>query len=151
MNRDLSRRIRTVNALTAHKQVVRHDIKLSAKIVHNLDRRVGLWKEEKADDDKIKENKSHSNTLEIEQAVSWRTKNKINKLISWIDLQAFGLSSKNPVLKNITDYLIEEASAEEEELLGMSGDQEEGQLGGDGDSIIERDPVLMKVSIHVIF
>lgn len=61
-------------------------------------------------------------------------------------LQAFGLSSKNPVLKNITDYLIEEASAEEEELLGMSGDQEEGQLSGDGDSSIERDPVLIKVN-----
>jgi len=57
------------------------------------------------------------------------------------------LSSKNPVLKNITDYLIEEASAEEEELLGMSGDQEEGQLGGDGDSSIERDPILIKVSV----
>lgn len=55
------------------------------------------------------------------------------------------MSSKNPVLKNITDYLIEEASAEEEELLGMSGDQEEGQLG-DGDSSIERDPILIKVN-----
>lgn len=63
-----------------------------------------------------------------------------------MSLQAFGLSSKNPVLKNITDYLIEEASAEEEELLGMSGDQEEGQLG-DGDSSIERDPVLIKVNL----
>lgn len=61
--------------------------------------------------------------------------------------QAFGLSSKNPVLKNITDYLIEEASAEEEELLGMSGDQEEGQLGGDGDGPIERDPTLIKVRL----
>lgn len=60
--------------------------------------------------------------------------------------KAFGLSSKNPVLKNITDYLIEEASAEEEELLGMSGEQEEGQLGGDGDSSIERDPILIKVT-----
>lgn len=60
--------------------------------------------------------------------------------------QAFGLSSKNPVLKNITDYLIEEASAEEEELLGMSGDQEEGQVGGDGDGLIERDPTLIKVN-----
>lgn len=59
--------------------------------------------------------------------------------------QAFGLSSKNPVLRNITDYLIEEASAEEEELLGMSGDHEEGQLG-DGDGPVERDPALIKVS-----
>lgn len=28
--------------------------------------------------------------------------------------------SRNPLLKNITDFLIEEASAEEEELLGLS-------------------------------
>ncbi|XP_017762257.1 PREDICTED: serrate RNA effector molecule homolog isoform X2 [Eufriesea mexicana] len=137
VNRDLSRRIRTVNGLTSHKQIVRHDIKLSAKIVHNLDNRVGLWNEDKRDDnthkqdDDNKENKSIQNVHDIEQA-------------------AFGLSSKNPVLKNITDYLIEEASAEEEELLGMSGDQEEGQLGGDGDGPIERDPTLIKVLDRLI-
>lgn len=28
--------------------------------------------------------------------------------------------SQNPLLKNLTDFLIEEASAEEEELLGIS-------------------------------
>ena len=52
-------------------------------------------------------------------------------------------------MKNITDYLIEEASAEEEELLGMSGDQEEGQLSGD-DGLIEKDPSLMKVFKNII-
>ena len=31
---------------------------------------------------------------------------------------SLGLVSTNPLLANITDYLIEEASAEEEELLG---------------------------------
>ncbi|XP_046429120.1 serrate RNA effector molecule homolog isoform X1 [Neodiprion fabricii] len=129
VNRDLSRRIRTVNGLTSHKQIVRHDIKLSAKIVHNLDNRIGLWNEDKKDGNASKEGvdgKDSRTSNEVEQA-------------------AFGLSSKNPVLKNITDYLIEEASAEEEELLGMSGDQEEGQVGGDGDGPIERDPLLIKV------
>jgi hypothetical protein len=43
VNRDLSRRIRTVNGITSHRQVVRHDIKLSARIVHNLDAKAGLW------------------------------------------------------------------------------------------------------------
>jgi len=34
------------------------------------------------------------------------------------------LASSNPVLENITEYLIEEMSAEEDELLGFSaGDQ----------------------------
>ena len=45
VNRDLSRRIRTVSGITSHKQVVRHDIKLTAKIVHNLDAKSGLWQE----------------------------------------------------------------------------------------------------------
>ena len=30
----------------------------------------------------------------------------------------FSFVSKNPVLRNITDYLVEEGSYEEEELLG---------------------------------
>lgn len=75
MNRDLSRRIRSVNGLTSHKQIVRHDIKLSAKIVHNLDNRVGLWKEEKKDEsagkqEENKENKTDQNIMEIGQSVS---------------------------------------------------------------------------------
>lgn len=48
-------------------------------------------------------------------------------------------------MKNITDYLIEEASAEEEELLGVSGDHEEGQLSGEGEEKVEKDPALVKV------
>ena len=35
-----------------------------------------------------------------------------------------GIISNNPILNNITDYLIEEASAEEEELLGKNNDLE---------------------------
>lgn len=64
-----------MNGLTSHKQIVRHDIKLSAKIVHNLDNRVGLWNDDKKDDnaskhdDDNKENKSAQNAREMEQAV----------------------------------------------------------------------------------
>lgn len=43
VNRDLSRRIRSVNGIASHKQVVRSDIKLAARIVHNLDEQRGLW------------------------------------------------------------------------------------------------------------
>ncbi len=32
--------------------------------------------------------------------------------------QSFGLVSKNPVLKNITDYLVDEGSYEEEAYFG---------------------------------
>lgn len=74
VNRDLSRRIRTVNGITSHKQIVRNDIKLSAKIVHNLDSRVGLWNDEKKesskDGDNSKENSTAANVNDVEQAVS---------------------------------------------------------------------------------
>lgn len=64
-----------MNGLTSHKQIVRHDIKLSAKIVHNLDNRVGLWKEERKGDgvlkqEENKENKTAQSNDEVEQAVS---------------------------------------------------------------------------------
>jgi hypothetical protein len=45
VNRDLSRRVRTVNGITSHKQVVRQDIKVAARIVQNLDEKMGLWDE----------------------------------------------------------------------------------------------------------
>ncbi|KAK9510863.1 hypothetical protein O3M35_005556 [Rhynocoris fuscipes] len=83
VNRDLSRRVRSVSGLSAHKQVVLHDLKLCARIIQELDSRNGLW-----------------DTPENQQ-------------------ESFGLVSGNPVLKGITEYLVEEASAEEEELLGQ--------------------------------
>lgn len=51
--------------------------------------------------------------------------------------QSFGLVSQNPVLRNITDYLIEEASAEEEELLGQASETEESE---------EKDSAMIKVN-----
>ncbi|EEC15560.1 arsenite-resistance protein, putative [Ixodes scapularis] len=114
VNRDLSRRIRSVNGIASHKQVVRSDIKLAARIVHNLDEQRGLW----------------SPGLVTQP---------------W----SFGVSSKNPLLKNITDYLIEEASAEEEELLGGPADREEGAEAEDstatGGTNLEKDDALIKV------
>ncbi|KAK2704796.1 serrate RNA effector molecule homolog isoform X2 [Artemia franciscana] len=114
VNRDLSRRIRTVNGITSHKTVVRNDIRLAARIIQNLDSRFGLWQ----------------NKDEKEQPKS--------------ELEPFSMHSTNPVLKKITDYLIEEASAEEEALLGTSADPEEGENTEDNHSI-QRDEELMSV------
>ena len=81
--------------LTADRRVVRNDIKLAAKIITNLDGKWGLWKPE-----------AEAGGAESSTAV-------------------MGLASNNPLLANITDYLIEEASAEEEELLGKREGEEE--------------------------
>lgn len=34
-------------------------------------------------------------------------------------MQSFGFVSKNPIMKNITDYLVDEGSYEEDVLLGI--------------------------------
>lgn len=109
VNRDLSRRVRPVNGVTAHKTIVRSDIKLCAKIAHNLDIKVGLWLDE--------------NNQKPENGNS------------------FGLNSNNPVLQNITDYLIEEASAEEDELLGLANNDNKDSDG----ELLERDQSLIAV------
>lgn len=61
------------------------------------------------------------------------------------NIVAVGLASSNPLLANITDYLIEEASAEEEELLGMKEGEEDGDGAAEGLTIV-RDEDLIKVS-----
>lgn len=43
VNRDLARRVRNVNGITQHKQVLRNDIKMAAKLIHALDDRERLW------------------------------------------------------------------------------------------------------------
>ncbi|XP_026293345.1 serrate RNA effector molecule homolog isoform X2 [Frankliniella occidentalis] len=137
VNRDLSRRIRTVSGITSHKQVVRHDIKLTAKIVHNLDEKAGLWVSENVPD------ATDNNENEKKEEPQEPKEVEAPKAEKPTDSQSFGLLSKNPVLKNITDYLIEEASAEEEELLGQSTDQEEGQV--EEVATVDRDDQLTKV------
>merc|ERR1719402_861517 len=57
-----------------------------------------------------------------------------------VEGDTFGLNSNNPLLANVTDYLIEEASAEEEELLGK---REEGETGGGLAETVVRDEELL--------
>ncbi|KAF4072778.1 hypothetical protein AMELA_G00251390 [Ameiurus melas] len=116
VNRDLARRVRNINGITQHKQVLRNDIKLSAKLIHALDDRERLW------------GRGDTHTAE--------------------------LPAQNPILKNITDYLIEEVSAEEEELLGNAGgvDSEDGNKEGNPTEItVERDEKLVKVLDRLLF
>ncbi|XP_077445732.1 serrate RNA effector molecule homolog isoform X2 [Stigmatopora argus] len=99
VNRDLCRRVRSVNGLTQHKPVARNDVRLAARLVHALDQRAELWQEQ---------------------------------------------TESNPVLKNITDYLIEEVSAEEEELTGCdAGDAKEAAVSSE--ACVETDKSMLKV------
>merc|ERR1719410_230106 len=116
VNRDLSRRVRTINGITVDRKVVRHNIKLAAKVITNLDQKWGLWQ----------------NPQENRDASDAKASSDM------------GIISNNPILNNITDYMIEEASAEEEELLGKNNDLEDGEEGEDGNKIV-RDEELCKV------
>ncbi|XP_037333682.2 serrate RNA effector molecule homolog [Pungitius pungitius] len=98
VNRDLCRRVRSVNGLTHHRPVVKNDIRLSARLVHSLDQRGALWD-----------------------------------------------GQTNPVLKNITDYLIEEVSAEEEELMGALGGDDAKDPASSSEVTVETDDKLLKV------
>lgn len=118
VNRDLSRRVRPVNGITVHRNIIRSDIKLAAKIAHNLDEKANLWKFEEGSGE------GHKNG------------------------DSFGFQTRNPVLQNITDFIIEEGSAEEEELLGLSKDENKA-AGGEGE-MIERDPDLIQVLDKII-
>jgi hypothetical protein len=60
--------------------------------------------------------------------------------------QTYGLISKNPVLKNITDYLVEEGSYEEEELLGQCIDDKSNEESEE--FMLERDEQLLRVRIE---
>ncbi|XP_051552319.1 serrate RNA effector molecule homolog isoform X1 [Myxocyprinus asiaticus] len=120
VNRDLARRVRNVNGITQHKQVLRNDIKMAAKLIHAMDEREKLWSEDPREETPTMEH----------------------------------LPAQNPILKNITDYLIEEVSAEEEELMGSAGgaDSEDGNKEGNPTEItVERDEKLVKVLDRLLF
>ncbi|KHN86405.1 Serrate RNA effector molecule -like protein [Toxocara canis] len=101
INRDLARRVRTVNGVTAHKQVAQNDLRQAAKLTALYDKKAGLYQPSEEDQ---------------QQTASEYEMDPVGR-------------SRNPLLKNLTDFLIEEASAEEEELLGISngGSSEEDQ------------------------
>lgn len=69
---------------------------------------------------------------------------------SWMLMDSDVLQSpaQNPILKNITDYLIEEVSAEEEELLGSGSGmdpEENAKEGHPVETTVEREEKLAKV------
>lgn len=118
LNRDLKQRVRPVNGLTVHKTVARNDIRLAARIIQNLDKKWNLWTDK--DEEKKDEEK---------------------------DEMLFSFVSKNPVLHNITDYLVEEGSFEEDELLGMTGDD---RKDSNTEISVERDDKMLKVLDRMI-
>ena len=61
------------------------------------------------------------------------------------------MASANPLLSNITDYLIEEASAEEEELLGTKEGDDNGEGGAEGQAIVRDDELIQVLDKMVLY
>jgi hypothetical protein len=153
VNRELSSRVRPIaNLVSHHKSVVKNDIKLAMRILQNMDQRWGLWQEpskEAARSDapatatEEQPAASANESAENQQAGSdaaapaLTAQQQESNDLAKLEEQAFSkiaptraeithkFRGPNPLLENITDYLVEEVNAEEEELLG---DNEDGAL-----------------------
>ena len=55
VNRDLSRRVRSVSGAATAKQVIRDDIKLAAKLIRELDKRAALYEKESKEETEARE------------------------------------------------------------------------------------------------
>jgi hypothetical protein len=131
VNRELTNRIRPItHLLTHHKAVVKNDIKLAMKIVQNMDRRWNLWqeggtvseasesttsKEEASKTISDKENKDQEGGVDTGSLEEEAFKKSVQVGPLYLSHKYNGM---NPLLVNITDYLVDETNAEEEELLG---------------------------------
>lgn len=120
INKDLTRRVRTIDGIASHKNCVLADIRHAAKIIVSLDHQKKIWS--KLDDDEI-------------EPIGFQHE----------PMKLFGLESRNLLLRNITEFLIEEASAEEEELLGAELSQIDG-----GDQTLERNEHSIRVLDRLI-
>jgi len=68
------------------------------------------------------------------------------KIISNLDAKAgFYMTSANPILATVQDYLIEEVSAEEDELLGLNNKQEKGSETEEKKEMIQENSNLLEV------
>lgn len=139
INRELKNRIRTINGIGQHKTIVRNDLRLITKIIQQFDDRWNVW--ESNDNDSIEKKTETTSTDDSE--ISSSTAAMVITPIK--NKKPIGFVSHNPLLKNITDYLVEEADAEEEELLGESSNQ------SNDSRTFETDKELNKVIIKTIF
>ena len=128
VNREIKNRIRTINGIGQHKTVVRNDLRLITKIIQQLDERWNVWEVKKDENDEKPADESEISSSTAALALT-PVKNK----------KPLGFISQNPLLKNITDYLVEEGDAEEEELLGETNNQNNGfEMDKDLTKVLDR-------------
>ena len=133
INRELKNRIRTINGIGQHKTIVRNDLRLITKIIQQLDDRWNIWETNENTNVEKKTEATPTDDSEISSSTAAMVISPIK------NKKPTGFVSHNPLLKNITEYLVEEADAEEEELLG--------ETSGSSSNTFEIDKELTKVTI----
>lgn len=118
VNRELKNRIRTINGIGQHKTIVRNDLRLITKIIQQLDDRWNIWESLNNDNIEKRTQTSSTDDSEISSSTAALVISSVN------NKKPVGFISHNPLLKNITEFLVEEADAEEEELLGETSNQQ---------------------------
>ena len=132
VNRELTSRVRAVASLASqHKAAVKNDLKLAMQIVKNMDERWRLWQrdEEAEEEEEAKSETTHvAGAGAAEEATNQQQENDMAKLEeqaysklttrSHLIKKSERFNGPNPLLANITDFLVDEVNAEEEELLG---------------------------------
>ncbi|CAF3920441.1 unnamed protein product [Rotaria magnacalcarata] len=122
INRELKNRIRTINGIGQHKTIIRNDLRLITKIIQQLDDRWNIWESKSNDNVEKKQQQQQQQTSSTDDSeISSSTASMIISSVQ--NKKPIGFISHNPLLKNITEHLVEEADAEEEELLGETSNQ----------------------------
>jgi len=131
VNRDLTRRVRAVSGISQHASCARNDLRNMARLIVHLDSKWKLWEKvpvkSEGEEQQEKETAADEGDKEVKE---------------------------NPWLKNISDYLVDETSAEEEELLGANGEKKNEEREKEEDSVavaITRDDELIKVLDRLLY
>lgn len=147
INKEISKRIRHVDGITSHKSIVLNDLTNAATIILNLDNSKNIWNLEALEDDNKDDpidmdtsDQADKNTDQEEDSFKKETVEtsvRTEKTTHTENFESEGVTlslqqrinkTKNPLLHNIGMYLVEEASAEEEELLGFGGLMDDEQF-----------------------
>jgi hypothetical protein len=133
LNRELTNRIRPIsNLVSHHRTVMKNDIKLAMKIIQNMDKRWNIFQQQQQqqhqNDDKMND-VSMKQSTENENQTAEEIEKKENQseedtlLAGSVNTEPKHLphnfNGPNPLFENIADFLVDEADAEEEELLGV--------------------------------
>ncbi|KAL7069730.1 hypothetical protein ACQ4LE_011169 [Meloidogyne hapla] len=105
VNREFRRRVRSIGAtsgLSSHRNIVQNDIRQAAKLIVLYDLKEGLYREE------------NETCEEGEEQLQNEPQSADETFLS--DLEGAVLKSRNPLLNGISDYLVDETSAEEDAL-----------------------------------